>query len=255
VSTAPRGPSIVDITPVLREAVAIAIADHHAHVGSEHLAILALDGPDGINAMAREAGLDPSSLPMTLRSNCNETAGAGDPEPRATPRTARMLSVAAQRAAMDGAEAISPIHLASSLLDELGAVAWHGLGAVNVTPIVLLDGIERRDGTNGSLIPAPSSAGARYLLHELNNLLVAWMGYAEFLERSDDDPELDAESFRAAIVRIQVAVRRVTAVGFRLGYFSFDEFSALTGEDAPAAQAGFRQAGQRWLGGVTPMSF
>jgi hypothetical protein len=247
VSTAARGPSIVDITPVLRAAVAIAIADHHAHVGSEHLAILALDGPDGINAMAREAGIDPSSLPTTLRSNCNEPAGTDDPEPRATPRTARMLSVAAQRAAMDGAEAISPIHLASSLLDELGAVAWRGLGAVNITPIVLLDGMERRDGTNRSLIPSPTSAGARTLLHELNNWLSGWNGFTALLGQPHES-ESDQESAREAMVNYQAAVRRITSVGFRMGYFSFDEFSALTGDDARVAQAAFVQAVERWLG-------
>lgn len=136
---------LIDVMPVLRAACAQAIEAGHPHIGSEQLALLALPGPDGLEAIAREAGVDPTSA-ASVRTCCTSRLGAGEAarEPRITPRTARLCAFAAQLALLDGSTSIDPLHLAAALLEEPGAVAWAGLRAAGITPDIVLSGILRR---------------------------------------------------------------------------------------------------------------
>jgi ATP-dependent Clp protease ATP-binding subunit ClpA len=138
--------TLVDVHPVLREACAEAMRTGHPHVGSEHLALIALSGPDGLLAMAAEAGVDALNVKQCLLDCCHDAVGSTDraTEPRITPRTSRMVAGAAQMALLDGSEQIGPIHLAATLLLEPGAIAWTGLVAAGITPAMVYAGLERR---------------------------------------------------------------------------------------------------------------
>ena len=133
---------IVNPMPTLAKLGGLAADARHSHIGTEHLAILALPGPDGIEAMVAEAGIDPTPLRRALETCC--TMIETDDEPRITPRTAALLSVASQLAMADGSDDIEPVHLASVLLSVPDAVAWRGLAAVGATHAVIAEGIRRR---------------------------------------------------------------------------------------------------------------
>lgn len=138
--------TLVDVGPVFREACAEAMRTGHPHIGSEHLALLALPGPDGLLAMAAEAGVSASDAAQRLLACCHDAVGATDKatEPRITPRTARMVAGAAQLAILDRSWQIGPMHLAAALFLEPGAVAWTGLVAAGITPAMVFAGLERR---------------------------------------------------------------------------------------------------------------
>jgi len=137
---------LVDVTPVLRAACAEAMRTGHPHIGSEHLAMLALPGPDGLVAIALEAGIDATGAAEDLAQCCHDLLGSLDQgtEPRLTPRTARLAACAAQLAVLERSFVIQPVNLAAALLSEPGAVAWMGLLAAGITPAVVATGIERR---------------------------------------------------------------------------------------------------------------
>jgi ATP-dependent Clp protease ATP-binding subunit ClpA len=138
--------NLVNVWPTLLAAAEEARRTRHPHIGSEHLALLALGGPDGIEAMANEAGLDATVIRAALERCCEATPIDG--EPAITPRTARMLAFAAQVALIERAPEIRPVDLIAVFLNDPGAVAWRGLMAVGVGPDILASGISRRRGTD-----------------------------------------------------------------------------------------------------------
>ena len=142
---------IVDPMPTLARLGGLAADARHSHIGTEHLAILALPGPDGIEAMVAEAGIDPAPLRHALETCC--TMIETDDEPRITPRTAALLAVASQLAMADGSGEIQPLHLAFVLLGVPDAIAWRGLGAVGATRDVIADGIQRRNRRSAPSLP------------------------------------------------------------------------------------------------------
>jgi ATP-dependent Clp protease ATP-binding subunit ClpA len=134
--------SLVNVWPTLLAASEEARRTRHPHIGSEHLALLALDGPDGIEAMAIESGLDASAIRAAIEACCD--AAPTDDEPVVTPRTARMVAFASQIALIEHAPEIRPVDLIAVLLNDPGAIAWRGLMAAGVGPDVLSSGMTRR---------------------------------------------------------------------------------------------------------------
>ena len=65
--------NLVNVWPTLLAAAEEARRTRHPHIGSEHLALLALGGPDGIEAMANEAGLDATVIRAALEGCCEAT--------------------------------------------------------------------------------------------------------------------------------------------------------------------------------------
>ncbi len=133
---------IVDVFPTLAAATELARASRHPHVGSEHLALLALDGPHGIEAMAAEAGIDVAGIRPALEGCC--ISPKRDAEPAVTLRLVRLLAFAAQLALGERSSAIRPIDLVMVLIADQQAAAWAGLRSAGVTPDVLMAGLARR---------------------------------------------------------------------------------------------------------------
>jgi ATP-dependent Clp protease ATP-binding subunit ClpA len=150
-----RPVALVDVLPVLRICAAEAARTAHEHIGTEHLALAAMDGPDGLASIARAAGVDPVPLRALLSTCCvHARLGACDDEPRATPRVVRMLAVAAQMALLEREPAIRARHLVAVLLGEPGAVAWQGLCAAGLDPVTVRAGVLALAGSG----PAPAAA-------------------------------------------------------------------------------------------------
>jgi ATP-dependent Clp protease ATP-binding subunit ClpA len=143
-----RGQSLnlVNVWPTMLAAAEEARRTRHPHIGSEHLALLALSGSDGIEAMAIEGGLDASVIRAAIETCCD--AAPGDTEPVVTPRTARTMAFAAQVALIEHAPEIRPVDVIAVLLNDPGAIAWRGLMTAGVGPEVLAAGLTRRRGTD-----------------------------------------------------------------------------------------------------------
>jgi ATP-dependent Clp protease ATP-binding subunit ClpA len=134
--------NLVNVWPTLLAAAEEARRTRHPHIGSEHLALLALGGADGIEAMAIESDLDATVIRGAIEACCD--AAPVDGEPAVTPRTARMLAFAAQVALVEQAPEIRPVDLIAVLLNDPGAIAWRGLMTAGVGPDVLVSGLSRR---------------------------------------------------------------------------------------------------------------
>jgi ATP-dependent Clp protease ATP-binding subunit ClpA len=136
--------NLVNVWPTLLAAAEEARRTAHPHIGSEHLALLALGGPDGIEAMAAEGGLDASVIRAALEACCE--AEPVTREAAITPRTARILAYAAQLALVARAPEIRPIDLIMVLLNDPLAIAWRGLLNAGISPDILASGVNRRLG-------------------------------------------------------------------------------------------------------------
>jgi hypothetical protein len=100
-------------------------AANHPHVGSEHVALAALDGPGGFAEIAARAGLDPAGLRPALQACCTRPLSGG--EPGLTFRTATLVAIAAQFALLDRSRTVRPSDLVAALLGAPQAMAWAGL--------------------------------------------------------------------------------------------------------------------------------
>jgi ATP-dependent Clp protease ATP-binding subunit ClpA len=130
--------ALVDVMPVLAWCTRAAQRASHPHVGTEHLALAALDGPGGLGEIARLVGVDPADVRARLETVCTESRlGACDDEARATPRVVRMLAGVAQLALLEGEPRVLPRHLVAMLLSDTGSVAWAALRAAGLPPEVV----------------------------------------------------------------------------------------------------------------------
>jgi CheY-like chemotaxis protein len=123
-------PGFADPRPVLERMRAEAAASRHGHVGSEHVALAAIDGPGGLADLARSAGRDPAGLRSALEQCCRRPPAYA--EPGLTPRVAVMLSIASQLASRQGTDDIRPEHLIAALLTAPSCAAWGGLTAAGL---------------------------------------------------------------------------------------------------------------------------
>ena len=103
---------------------------NHPHVGSEHVALAALDGPGGFAEIAVQARLDPAGLRPSLLNCCSRPPRDG--EVGLTSRAATLVAVAAQFALLDGSRAIRPCDLVAALMGAPQAMAWAGLTAAGL---------------------------------------------------------------------------------------------------------------------------
>lgn len=136
---------LVDPMPVLGRAYREAQRTHHEHVGSEHLALAALGGDDGLEAIARAVGTDPAAVRPALEGCCTMTVELE--RPTITPRTARMLALAPQMALVDGSGTIASRHLVMVLLGHPSVMAWRGLLAAGLDPQLVSVGLARVTGS------------------------------------------------------------------------------------------------------------
>jgi Response regulator containing CheY-like receiver, AAA-type ATPase, and DNA-binding domains len=109
------------LAAMFREAEAAA----HPHVGSEHVALAAVEGPGGFAEIAARAGLDPAGLRAALLGCC--TTPESDGERGLTFRTAMLVAVAAQLALVDQSPTVRSLDLVAALLGTPQAMAWAGL--------------------------------------------------------------------------------------------------------------------------------
>ena len=102
-------------------------------MGSEHVALAALNGPGGFAEIATLARLDPAGLRPALLACCTTPASDGEHGERGlTFRTATLVAVAAQLAGLDQAPAVRPGDLVAALLGTPHAMAWAGLTAAGL---------------------------------------------------------------------------------------------------------------------------
>jgi hypothetical protein len=227
---------LLDVRDVLRLASARSPADH-PHVGSEHLALAALDGRSGLWAIATDAGIDRDLIAPALTACCTDHVVRGNDLGQAiTPRTAAIVATAAQLAWADGAAEIDASHLLRALLEEPGAVAWWGLRQAGVTPAMVFDGlVRRREGP----WPSPCRATLSRLLDALTAPLLAWAAF-ESLFAQDGNQEHAA----TAAAQRQV-VCDLAALGQRLCVLTPDEVADLSSETPLIAHRAFRIAKER----------
>ena len=117
-------------TEMARLLVAIARDLGTGHIGSEHLAILAVEGAGGLAVLS---GLPRERLVMALRAPC----GLQDvPVERPTPttRTQRLITTSLVIAEMRGHTVPTASDIVAALLNEPTTFAWQALAAVGVTP-------------------------------------------------------------------------------------------------------------------------
>lgn len=100
------------------------------HVGSEHLALAAIEGPGGLREIAARAGVDPDQLPRALAGCCPHPKVTGDAG--ATFRVARLVAIASHMASIEDCCDVQPRHLVQALLTTPIAVAWRGLAAAGL---------------------------------------------------------------------------------------------------------------------------
>ena len=143
---------VADPRPVLAAMFAEAAATGHPHVGSEHVALAALNGPGGFSEIATRARLDPAGLRPALLACCTTPASDGEHGERGlTFRTATLMAVAAQLAVLDQAPAVRPGDLVAALLGTPHAMAWAGLTAAGLDHRLVVE----------TLRAAMASAGAK----------------------------------------------------------------------------------------------
>ncbi len=202
-----------DIAPTLDALTAIARRLGDRHVGSEQLALLALPGPDGIEAMAREAGRDPAPIERSLETCCGGSYPGDEADiPPVTVRTHRMVERAAELAALDGSPEIGSVHLAATLLAEPNARAWRGLREARVGFGVLLDGLERRRPRWLSVVTTSTPQTACVFIERLGSALLEWSAAAR--RRGTLDEPTPAE------VACGVEVMDLFLVAARLGHLT-----------------------------------
>jgi len=115
------------ILGVLREVAAEAGT---GHIGSEHVALLAVRGAGGL---AELTGLLPDDLATALRRPCRLAMATPPDRPAATERTLRMVRSAVVLAQMRGQPAPTAAELVGALLNEPGCEAWSDLQPLGVT--------------------------------------------------------------------------------------------------------------------------
>lgn len=133
---------------IRRRTAEIALRLGSSHVGSEHVAMAAVEGPGGL---ADLTGLPPAELTRALARPC------GHPPTRffATPRASRLAETAVRLAEMHGHPAPDPSDLVMALLNEPGCVAWQSLAAVGVTERGIEQEVRRRAGPAQPPAPQP----------------------------------------------------------------------------------------------------
>jgi hypothetical protein len=116
---------------VLRE---VAAESGTGHLGSEHIALLAVRGAGGL-AELTDVGAD--AITAALRRPCQLASAIPPERPTMTPRTARLVRNAIVLAEMHGRPAPTTAELVGALLNEPGCEAWVDLAPLGVTPAVV----------------------------------------------------------------------------------------------------------------------
>ena len=228
--------ALFDVRDVLRLAAAHS-PPGHPHIGSEHLALAAMEGPAGLWAIAADAGLDRELIAPALAACCSDHVARSIPgTPAITPRTASIAATAAQLAWADGAAEIESPHLLRALLEEPGAIAWWGLRQAGITPAMVFDGLVRR---RAAPWPSPARAVLSRLLGAMTAPLLAWGAFAALFAQ-EGDPEFEA----TALAQRQV-VRDLVALGERLCVLAPKEVADLAGTDAKVAHRTYGAALER----------
>lgn len=129
-----RPTTIINPWPVINAIRAEAAKSAHLHVGSEHVALAALGGPDGLEAMAAKVGLDPRTLRPALETCCLTPPVAEPAKAHLTPRVAAIVAVAAQLAQAEGVSEIRARHLVGGLFLHPDCIAWRALASVGLGP-------------------------------------------------------------------------------------------------------------------------
>jgi hypothetical protein len=115
------------ILDVLRE---VAAECGTGHIGSEHVAMLAVRGAGGL---AELTGLPPDDLATALRRECRLARETPPDRPTLTPRTGRLVHCAMELAELRGEPAPTAAELVGALLNEPGCEAWRDLASLGVT--------------------------------------------------------------------------------------------------------------------------
>jgi len=100
-------------------------------VGSEHVALLAVGGPDGLAALA---GLPEHVVAAALRTQCCLAHPRRDP-PVSNGRATHIIQTAIAIAEAHGRDMPAPGDVVSALLKEPRAYAWTALLAIGVTSV------------------------------------------------------------------------------------------------------------------------
>jgi hypothetical protein len=116
------------IVDVLRE---VAAESGTGHIGSEHIALLAVRGSGGLAELA-DAGAD--AITAALRQPCRLTRAIPPEQPTMTVRAARLVRNAIVLAEMHGRPVPTAAELVGALLNEPGCEAWRDLEPLGVTP-------------------------------------------------------------------------------------------------------------------------
>ena len=238
--------SLVDTGPMLRAAVRLAMPGRHPHVGSEHIALLAIDGPDGIGAFAEEAGLRARAVQFALFGCCSSAPvpRATDDEPGITPRSVGLLATAAQAAAAAGHAEIGPPHLAVALLTEPGAIAWSGLRAGGATLEVVLDGLARRPhGAAWLALVAGSPAAAAACIETLYDHAMCWLTWGSreglgWRSRSDGESPAAARAREETGDLLRLATRLGWLPASLLGIYESGDAESIAESAATAREKG-----------------
>lgn len=133
---------------IRRRAAEIALRLGSSHVGSEHVAMAAVDGPGGL---ADLSGLSAAELAQALATPCGHHPTAYF----ATPRASRLAETAVRLAEIRGHPAPDASDLVMALLNEPGCVAWQSLAAVGVTERGIEQEVRRRAGPAQPPAPQP----------------------------------------------------------------------------------------------------
>jgi len=142
---------VADPRPVLAAMFAEAAATGHPHVGSEHVALAALNGPGGFAEIAALARLDPAGLRPALLACCTTPASDGEQGERGlTFRTATLVAVAAQLAGLDQAPTVRPSDLVAALLGTPHAMAWAGLTAAGLDHRLVVETLQTAMAPGGA---------------------------------------------------------------------------------------------------------
>ena len=133
------GSVLADPGRVLSAMMREARSTGHPHVGTEHIALAALEGPGGFHELATSSGLDPKALRPSLVACCVEPASRR--EPGLTSRAAGILAVAAQLAVLDGASEVRSRDLVAALITVSNATAWAGLASAGLDRSLVIEAL------------------------------------------------------------------------------------------------------------------
>lgn len=220
-------PALVEIRDVLAAAMALS-PRNHPHVGSEHLALVAWEGPGGFAEIARDNGVDALRLASILGNCCPDRLERPvGVEPAITVRTATAVAVASQIAMADGAPSITPGHLILALLEDPGAIAWRGVRLAGLTLAQVYDGVlARRVGPP----PAPGPLAAARLFRELEGPVNAWLGLSKLAAPGPDDSSAARQAVAARAYAVDLA-----ALGGRRGLLRPPEVATICGAEPDVA--------------------